>query len=80
MLKEEALGEIAKKSFWVTLCFLKMGTIVHSYVTVLTLYAQDIYYYYGAAVQSVCSCSASPSFIYSWFIELFFLLHSGFKS
>ena len=46
-----------------------MGTIVHSYVTVSTLYAQHIYYY-GAAVQSVCSCSASPSFIYSWFIQL----------
>ena len=26
------------------------------------------------------SCSASPSFIYSWFKKLFFLLHSGFKS
>ena len=79
VLRKKPQGEIAKKSFWVTLCFPKMGTIVHSYVTVSTLYAQHIYYY-GAAVQSVCSCSASPSFIYSWFIELFFLLHSEFKS
>ena len=37
--------------------------------TLLTFYTQD----------SNCECTVRPSSIYSWFIKLLYLLHSGFK-